>query len=84
MAQAALSRATAERAAARGRACADYVTLTKPRLELAGAASPPSRPTISPAGTLPLLMMLHTMLGTALVAGGASALNQVWERDTDR
>jgi protoheme IX farnesyltransferase len=24
------------------------------------------------------------MLGTALVAGGAAALNQVWERDTDR
>jgi len=27
--------------------------------------------------------MLHTVLGTALVAGGASALNQVWERDHD-
>jgi protoheme IX farnesyltransferase len=26
---------------------------------------------------------VHTLVGTALVAGGASALNQVWERTTD-
>src|SRR5882672_9585666 len=25
------------------------------------------------------LLMLHTLLGTALLAGGASALNQLWE-----
>jgi protoheme IX farnesyltransferase len=29
------------------------------------------------------LLMLHTILGTALVASGASALNQFWERDYD-
>ncbi len=28
--------------------------------------------------------MLHTLAGTFLVAGGAAALNQVWERKTDR
>ena len=33
---------------------------------------------------LPWLLLLHTIVGTALVAGGASALNQFWERDTDR
>ena len=33
---------------------------------------------------LPWLRLLHTIVGTALVAGGASALNQFWERDTDR
>ena len=27
---------------------------------------------------------MHTLLGTSLVAGGAAALNQVWERQTDR
>ena len=27
---------------------------------------------------------MHTLLGTFLVAGGAAALNQVWERQTDR
>jgi protoheme IX farnesyltransferase len=36
------------------------------------------------AGSEPsVLLLLHTIVGTALVAGGASALNQVWERDTD-
>jgi len=29
------------------------------------------------------LLMLHTVLGTALVACGASALNQLWEREHD-
>ena len=33
---------------------------------------------------LPWLRLVHTIVGTALVAGGASALNQVWERETDR
>jgi protoheme IX farnesyltransferase len=35
------------------------------------------------SGTLNLLLLLHTMLGTALVAGGAAALNQWLERDYD-
>ena len=35
------------------------------------------------AGT-PLAELVHTVIGTTLVAGGASAINQVWERDTDR
>jgi protoheme IX farnesyltransferase len=29
------------------------------------------------------VVMLHTLLGTALVASGASALNQLWERESD-
>jgi protoheme IX farnesyltransferase len=32
---------------------------------------------------VPLLVLLHTVLGTALVAAGASALNQWLERDSD-
>ena len=32
---------------------------------------------------VPSAVLLHTLVGTALVAGGAAALNQVWERDTD-
>jgi protoheme IX farnesyltransferase len=32
---------------------------------------------------VPLLLLAHTLIGTALVAGGAAALNQVLERDTD-
>lgn len=35
------------------------------------------------SGTVDYLLMIHTILGTALVAGGASALNQLWEREYD-
>jgi heme o synthase len=34
-------------------------------------------------GPVDYLLMLHTLLGTALVAAGASALNQLWERQFD-
>ena len=34
-------------------------------------------------GPVNYLLMLHTLLGTALVASGASALNQLWERRFD-
>jgi heme o synthase len=34
-------------------------------------------------GPMDYLLMLHTMLGTALVAGGAAALNQLLEREYD-
>jgi heme o synthase len=37
----------------------------------------------APAG-VPLAVLVHTLVGTAFVAGGAAALNQVWERRTDR
>jgi heme o synthase len=35
------------------------------------------------SGPIDLLLLLHTMLGTALVASGAAALNQLLERDYD-
>src|SRR6267142_575362 len=34
-------------------------------------------------GPVDYLLMFHTLLGTALVASGASALNQLWERKYD-
>jgi protoheme IX farnesyltransferase len=34
-------------------------------------------------GAVDYLLMTHALLGTALVAAGASALNQFWERDLD-
>jgi protoheme IX farnesyltransferase len=34
-------------------------------------------------GSVDFVLMLHTVLGTALVACGASALNQLWEREHD-
>jgi protoheme IX farnesyltransferase len=38
---------------------------------------------IGTVGPVDYLLMVHTLLGTALVAAGASALNQFWERDLD-
>ena len=62
----------------------DFVSLTKPRLNLLVLLTTLGGLYIaSPAG-VPTALLLHTMIGTALVAGGAAALNQVWERDTDR
>jgi len=38
---------------------------------------------IGSPGQVDYLLMLHTILGTALLASGASALNQLWEREYD-
>jgi len=38
---------------------------------------------IASHGPLNYGLLLHTLLGTALVAGGAAALNQLWEREHD-
>ena len=62
---------------------ADFVTLTKPRLNfLALITTLGGMYLASPAG-VPISILIHALVGTALVAGGASALNQVWERETD-
>lgn len=64
----------------------DYVELTKPRITLfvvltafvgfvVGAGGP--------IGALPLGLLLHTLLGTALVASGTSAFNQLREVELD-
>lgn len=63
---------------------ADLVTLTKPRLNLLVLVTTLAGLYLaSPDGVL-LGILLHTLIGTALVAGGAAALNMAWERDTDR
>ncbi len=62
---------------------ADYVELTKPRITLLVVLTAAvgyfmaSRSGLSPLG------LVHTMIGTALVASGASVLNQVLEREPD-
>ncbi len=63
---------------------ADWVTLTKPRLNFLVLVTTVAAYYLGDGARLSLLVLLHTIVGTALVAGGASALNQVWERDTDR
>lgn len=61
----------------------DYLTLAKPRLNLLVLITTLTGLYLaSPAG-VPQAILLHTLLGTALVASGAAALNQAWERETD-
>ena len=62
---------------------ADFLALTKPRLNLLVLITTLAGLYLAvPAGVSPLTL-LHTIIGTALVAGGAAALNQVLERETD-
>src|SRR5256885_736771 len=62
---------------------ADFLTLTKPRLNLLVLITTVVGVYLGAPGGVPVSILLHTLVGTALVAGGAAALNQVWERDTD-
>jgi len=63
---------------------ADYVTLTKPRLNFLVLLTTAAAYSLgAPPGTT-IASLIHTLVGTFLVAGGSAALNQVWERQTDR
>jgi len=66
---------------------ADFLSLTKPRITVfvvmtafVGFAAGVKGPLLS----LDPVLLLHTLLGTALVASGTSAFNQIWEIDLDR
>jgi protoheme IX farnesyltransferase len=63
---------------------ADFVSLTKPRLNLLVLVTTLGGLYLAAPGGLPVSVIVQTLVATALVAGGAAALNQVWERDTDR
>ena len=65
------------------RAFADYVALTKPRLNFLVVASSAAGYYMGVLGGVDPGRMAAAVLGTALVAGGAAVLNQVFERDTD-
>ena len=67
---------------ARARAT-DYVALAKPRLNLLVVASTVAGYAMAHGDTSNVAALLSTIIGTALVAGGASAFNQVIERDSD-
>jgi len=68
---------------------ADFVQLTKPRLNSLAVATAlggfcmaaPAAP--AAANTTGLWLLFHTIVGTALVAGGSAAFNQYYERVTD-
>jgi protoheme IX farnesyltransferase len=61
----------------------DYVALAKPRLNLLVVASTLVGYAMAPGDALGFVGVLGLLLGTGLVAGGASAFNQVMERDLD-
>ena len=62
---------------------ADYLALTKPRLNLLVVATSAAGYYLGATHALDLWPMAQAVAGTALVAGGAAVLNQVYERDTD-
>jgi heme o synthase len=62
---------------------ADLLELTKPRITLLVLITTLVGFYMGSRATLNLVLLLNTIIGTALVAGGASALNQYLERDLD-
>ena len=67
----------------RGTHFADYVALTKPRLNFLVVATSAAGYYLGASGTIDATAMTQAVGGTALVAGGAAVLNQLYERDTD-
>jgi protoheme IX farnesyltransferase len=62
---------------------ADYVELTKPRVAVLVLFTVAAGAWLAGRGELDLLLLVHTVTATALVAAGASALNQLLERHSD-
>lgn len=62
---------------------ADYLALTKPRLMTMVVITAAAGFYLGAPGAVPAALFAHTMIGTALAAGGALALNQYLERDLD-
>jgi len=62
---------------------ADYVALAKPRLNVLVVVTALAGYYMGLRGSVDVLLLLHVLMGTALVAGGSSVYNQVIEVDTD-
>ena len=62
----------------------DFITLMKPRLNFLVLLTVAAAYSLGAGAGSTLIDLVHTLLGTFLVASGAAALNQVWERRTDR
>src|SRR6185295_6169623 len=62
---------------------ADYFALTKPRLNFLVVATSAAGYYLGGPSHPAIVSMTQAVGGTALVAGGAAVLNQVYERDTD-
>jgi len=66
-----------------GSLVADYIQLAKPRLNLLVVATSAAGYYLGGPASTDLGLMAQAVAGTALVAGGAAVLNQLYERDTD-
>jgi protoheme IX farnesyltransferase len=62
---------------------AEYVELAKPRVLVLVLFTVGAGVLLASARDFNFLVLLHTVFGTALVAAGASSLNQWYERDSD-
>src|SRR5947209_14886815 len=71
----------------------DYIELTKPRITWLILMStgigyffglPAASNWLAFLKNIPLLSLLHTVIGTGLIASGTAALNQWYEREADR
>src|SRR5438046_3100075 len=67
----------------KSRLVADYVALAKPRLNFLVVASSAAGYYLGASAPIEPAAMATAVLGIAGVAGGAAALNQLLERDTD-
>ncbi len=61
----------------------DFLALTKPRLNFLVLITTLGGLYLAAPQGVPIAILVHSLVGTALVAGGAAALNQVWEREID-
>ncbi len=64
-------------------AIADFAELTKPRITLMVVLTALVGFVMASRQVVSVELLLHTLLGTGLVAAGASALNMLLERETD-
>jgi len=62
---------------------ADYLELTKPRIAVLVLFTVAAGALLGSRSAIDLTIFLHTLIGTALVAAGASVLNQLLERHAD-
>lgn len=74
---------TVNQVSSRSSVVADLVELTRLRLNLLVVLTTGIGFLLAVEGPFPLALFLHTVIGTALVAAGSSALNQVLEREVD-
>jgi heme o synthase len=65
-------------------ALADFAELTKPSVTSLILFSTVVGFYLASPSSLDYALLFHTLLGTGLVAGGTAALNQYWERESDR